>query len=103
MNPNELMQTNPLLSDRVRLAIMATLAGTKEEVDFKTLLDRLELTKGNLSSHIRKLEEAGLVEVHKSFVDRKPLTTYSVSAKGRDEIRGYLAKVEAILQNAMGR
>ncbi|HEX4922982.1 MAG TPA: transcriptional regulator [Bdellovibrionales bacterium] len=103
MNPHDLMQTNPLLSDRVRLAIMALLTGSKDEVDFKTLLDRLELTKGNLSSHMRKLEEAGLVDVHKSFVDRKPLTTYSVSAKGREEIRNYLAKVEAVLQSAMGR
>jgi DNA-binding transcriptional ArsR family regulator len=90
-------QTHPLLSDRVRLAIMASLAAASEPLDFNSLLKSLELTKGNLSSHMRKLEEAGLVCVHKEFVGRRPRTTYSCSESGQREVQRYLEQVEKLL------
>lgn len=92
------MTINPLLADRARLAIMANLALAGGSVDFNTLLEELQLTKGNLSSHIRKLEEAGLVAVDKKFVDRKPRTTYVCTKAGKTEIRHYLSTVEALLK-----
>lgn len=103
MDPITLItQTHPLLSDRVRLAIMASLAAASEPIDFNTLRASLELTKGNLSSHMRKLEEAELVEVHKEFVGRRPRTTYSCSESGKREVRRYLEHVEKLLAASKG-
>lgn len=93
------MNIHPLLADRARLAIMANLSLAGGPVDFNTLLEELQLTKGNLSSHIRKLEEAGLVTVHKSFVDRKPRTTYVCTKTGKTEMQHYLSTIEALLKN----
>lgn len=87
-----------LLADRVRLAIVATLAASALPVDFNTLLDALDLSKGNLSSHIRKLEEGGLVEVTKSFVDRKPHTTYTCTPRGLRDLEDYLDRLDALLR-----
>lgn len=99
MKPADLLNLNPLLADRVRLAIMANLSLVGGPVDFNTLLEELQLTKGNLSSHIRKLEEAELITVHKEFVDRKPRTTYVCTNKGKAEMRHYLSTIEALLKN----
>ncbi len=95
---NFLASTHALLSDRVRLAIMATLAAATEPMEFTVLLDTLQLTKGNLSGHSQKLEVAGLIEINKAFVDRKPRTTYRCTDLGRREIRNYLSKVERLLR-----
>lgn len=93
------MNIHPLLADRARLAIMANLSLAGGPVDFNTLLEELQLTKGNLSSHIRKLEEAGLVAVHKAFVDRKPRTTYVSTRAGKAEMQHYLSTIEALLKH----
>ena len=98
MDLKDLLDLNPLLTDKVRLALMATLATSDEPMDFSSLLESLELTKGNLSSHMRKLEDGGLVKVQKEFLDRKPRTTYACSAKGRREMKKYLKKLEALIQ-----
>ncbi|MBN2493282.1 MAG: transcriptional regulator [Deltaproteobacteria bacterium] len=103
MKPVDLLtKTHPLLADRVRLAIMATLAAVPEPVDFNTLLASLELTKGNLASHVRRLEQAGLIEVHKEFIDRKPRTTYRCTSEGLAEVKNYLEKVETLLTPIQG-
>ena len=63
MNPVELLtSTHALLAHQVRLTIMATLASTTEPTEFIELLNTLNLTKGNLSAHTQKLEEAGLIQ-----------------------------------------
>ncbi len=99
MKPAELLtSTHALLADRVRLTIMATLAATTEPIEFSALLDNLSLTKGNLSSHVQKLEEAGLIKVKKEFVWRKPRTTYLCTNLGRQEVRNYLSKIELLLK-----
>lgn len=101
MKPAELMaSTHALLSDRARLMIMATLAATREPMEFSALLDTLQLTKGNLSGHAQKLEEAGLIRVKKEFVERKPRTTYLCTELGRREVRNYLSKVERLIKQA---
>lgn len=99
MKASDLLNVNPLLADRVRLAIMANLAMAGGPVDFNTLLEELELTKGNLSSHMRKLEEAELIAVHKEFVGRKPRTSYVCTKKGKTEMRHYLNTIEALLKS----
>ena len=98
MDPIELINESPILADRIRLAILATLSSSKEPVDFMSLVNRLELTKGNLSTHLRKLEDAKLIKVTKEFIDRKPKTTYTCTQKGRKEMTNYLTKVESLLK-----
>lgn len=98
MKATDLLNVNPLLVDRVRLAIMAHLALAGGPVEFNTLLEELELTKGNLATHLRKLEEAELITVHKEFVGRKPRTTYVCTARGKKEMRSYLSTIEALLK-----
>ena len=78
-----------VIHGRVRLGIMAALSGV-ESADFGTLKARLQTTDGNLSVHLRKLEEAGYVAVTKRFVGRKPLTEASMTAPGRKAFVAYL-------------
>jgi len=102
MKPVELLTgTHGLLSDRVRLAIMASLAAVSEPVDFNTLLESLSLTKGNLASHIKKLEEGKLLSVKKEFIGRKTRTSYRCTSLGRQEVKNYLEKVESLLKGSL--
>ncbi len=98
MKTSDLLNVNPILVDRVRLTIMANLAIADGQVDFNTLLQELELTRGNLSTHMRKLEQAEFIEIRKGFVGRKPKTTYVCTKQGKKEIKNYLATVEAVLK-----
>ncbi|WP_269515393.1 winged helix-turn-helix domain-containing protein [Brevundimonas subvibrioides] len=78
-----------VIHGRVRLGIMAALSGV-ESADFGTLKARLQTTDGNLSVHLRKLEEAGFVLVTKRFVGRKPLTEAAMTEDGRKAFVAYL-------------
>lgn len=93
-----LINLHPLLSDRVRLAIMAMLAGAKKDVDFTSLLTTLQLSRGNLSTHLRRLEEAGFIKGKKEFIDRKPRSSYRCTERGHKEIKLYLESVSAALK-----
>jgi DNA-binding MarR family transcriptional regulator len=94
----DLLNVDPLLIDRVRLAIMAALNASKHPLEFMEILTALELSRGNLAGHVKKLEAGGFIEVHKEFVDRKPRTTYRCTPKGKKEFRRYLDNMEAMLQ-----
>ena len=99
MNGRELVGFETVLNDKVRLSILVTLAAAREPIDFSTLREELQLTRGNLSSHIRRLEEAKLVSVNKEFVDRKPRTTYVCTDLGRRELSEYLSKIEMLIKS----
>lgn len=102
MEAKTLFQMHPLLSDRIRLAAMVTVASSPEPIDFNSLMSKLEVvTKGNLSVHLRKLEDAGLLQVTKEHVDRKPRTTFSCTKLGRAEIKKYLEQVEQVLRGSL--
>jgi DNA-binding MarR family transcriptional regulator len=75
---------------------MAYLSGA-ETADFNTLKTRLQTTDGNLSVHLRKLEEAGFVAVTKSFIGRKPLTQASLTEDGRAAFVAYLDAMAGLL------
>lgn len=90
---------NPAFDNRFRLGIMALLCG-EPRVEYNTLLDLLGMSKGNLASHLRVLEQEGFVEVHKSFVDRKSRTTYNITEAGRAAWRGQLDALNALLVSA---
>ena len=92
-------QIDEVIHGRVRLGIMAFLAGG-EAADFTTLKTRLQLTDGNLSVHLRKLEDAGYVEVSKSFVGRKPLTQARITPAGREAFVRYLDAMGKLVAEA---
>ena len=98
MKTSELLDVHPLLFDRVRLSIMAHLSLAKAAVDFNALIEALGLTKGNLSTHVGKLESQGLIKIEKAFIGKKPHTTYRCTAKGKKEIKKYLSTIESVLR-----
>ncbi|HKR07431.1 MAG TPA: transcriptional regulator [Bacteroidia bacterium] len=82
---------------RVRLGIMSVLI-VNDTAEFKTLKELLELTDGNLSSHLTALEKAGYIQVKKQFIDRKPNTTYSVTKQGRKAFEDHLKVLETLIK-----
>jgi len=85
-----------VIHGRLRLGVMAYLADA-EVADFTELKAALDATQGNLSIHLRKLEEAGYVEIEKSFLGRKPLTRLRMTAKGRKAFADYLAALDKLV------
>lgn len=85
-----------VIHGRIRLGVMAYLS-TVGTADFNELKARLQATDGNLSVHLRKLEDAGYVEVEKSFVGRKPLTRVSLSDAGRAAFVKYLDAMQKLV------
>ena len=85
-----------ILHSRVRLAIVAFLAGANT-ADFNAIRDATKTTDGNASIHLRKLEDAGYITVEKRFVARKPQTLYSLTARGRRALLDYVAHLETLL------
>lgn len=82
-------QIDEVIHGRVRLGIMAYLAGV-DSANFNELKEKLQTTDGNLSVHLRKLEDAGFVAVSKSFQGRKPVTRASMTEAGRRAFVAYL-------------
>ncbi len=95
-NPSEV---NKLIHAPIRLGIM-TILNSAKKVNFIYLREKLDVTDGNLSSHMEKLEKAGYVNVKKTFVDKKPNTVYSITEKGKKAFRGYLEHLEKILEES---
>lgn len=88
-----------VIHGRLRLGIMAYLADA-EAADFTELKDVLDATQGNLSVHLRKLEEAGYVAIDKSFVNRKPLTRVRMTPEGRKAFAAYLEAIAKLVGDA---
>ncbi len=97
MNPEPFLQLDRVIHEKGRLAIMSALAASTE-LSFTELRDLLNMTDGNLTSHVRTLQEAGYVAVAKSFQDNRPLTTCSLTAKGRKTFAEYISLLEQIVQ-----
>ncbi len=85
-----------VIHGRVRLGIVSALA-VEESLTFNELKERLETSDGNLSVHARRLEEAGYIEVTKSFEGRLPRTDYRLTADGRKALERYLDHMEALI------
>ncbi len=92
-------ELDPIIHQPVRLRIVASLAALHEteSAEFTFLRDTLDLTDGNLGSHVRKLEEEGYLVVEKMFVQRKPRTFVALSDKGRKAFKEHVAALEGIL------
>ena len=84
--------------NRLRLGIMAILM-VNEKVDFNTLKDLLDISDGNLASHIKALEKHELILVEKQFVGRKPKTTYAATELGRRSFKKHLDGLNNLIKN----
>ena len=93
----DITRIDEIIHGRVRLGIMAVLAGA-DRADFNTLKARLRTTDGNLSVHLRKLEDAGFVAVTKRFEGRKPLTEASMTPAGRKAFVAYLDAMQGLVR-----
>ncbi len=97
MNAEPFLQLDRVIHEKGRLAIMSMLAASPE-LSFTELRDALAMTDGNLTTHIRALQETGYVSVAKSFQNRRPLTTCSLTAAGRKAFAEYINLLERIVQ-----
>ena len=88
---------DPVLTSRVRLAILTALISLGK-AEFMDLTGLLKLSKGNLSVHGRKLEEAGYLEVKKKFVGRKPQTTFQITVKGRRALEAHVRQLKRLIE-----
>lgn len=88
---------NKEFDHRVRLGIMSILM-VQQQVDFNAMKQALELTDGNLSSHVAALEKAGYVVVEKTFIGKKPRTTYSATQAGKDAFTEHIQALEKIIK-----
>lgn len=94
---NPILNLNKAFESRIRLGVMSVLL-VNDEVDFTTMKELLDLSDGNLASHISALEKMEYVKVHKQFVGKKPNTTYSVTDLGRQSFRQHLDALESLLK-----
>ena len=90
-------EVDRIIHEPARLTIVALLSGARE-ADFLFLQRESGLTKGNLSSHLMKLEEAGYVEIEKTFRGKLPLTLARLTAKGRAAFQGYRKTMNGLLR-----
>jgi len=86
---------NRLVHEPARLAILTALAAC-EKADFVFLRNLTGLTKGNLSSHLARLEEADLVEIEKTFEGKQPVTYISLTGEGRDMLEAYWKRFDQV-------
>ncbi len=89
-----------VIHGRVRLGVMAYLTGTGRTADFGELKGKLNTTDGNLSVHLTKLEEAGYVDIEKTYAGKKPLTRVHLTEAGREAFARYLEALNALLAPA---
>lgn len=84
-----------VIHEPARLRILTILSGV-DMTDFSFLLNTLGLTKGNLSSHMDKLDKAGYVEIHKTFNGRVPHTDFRITDDGREALAAYWHSIDEI-------
>jgi DNA-binding MarR family transcriptional regulator len=96
MGLHDLGRIDEVIHGRMRLGIMVYLADA-ETAEFTELKTVLEATQGNLSVHLKKLEEAGYVSISKSFRDNKPLTQASITPAGRKAFAAYLEALGGLI------
>jgi DNA-binding transcriptional ArsR family regulator len=94
-----LSSLNRLVHEPARLAILTALAAC-EEADFVFLLNITGLTKGNLSSHLSKLEQGGLVEIRKVFERQQPVTYLRLTPEGREGLKEYWGRIDQVRRSA---
>nr|NQU93642.1 transcriptional regulator [Bacteroidota bacterium] len=89
---------NKAFESRIRLGIMSVMM-VNDWVDFNTLKQLLDITDGNLASHLKALEDKGLIKMKKQFIGRKPRTSYQVSETGRNLFVQHIEALESLINN----
>lgn len=95
---NPIEHLNRIFDSRVRLGIMSALM-VNTEVNFNELKELIQVTDGNLASHLKTLEETGYLKVKKGFIGRKTNTTYAVTKAGEKAFKSHLDALEQIIKN----
>ena len=95
---NILANINRAFENRIRLGIMSVLV-VNTSMDFISLREILEVTDGNLASHLRALEEYGYITMEKKFINRKPNTTYTITSEGADSFKSHIRALEELIKN----
>ena len=90
-------QFDKAFENRIRLQIMSVLVANSN-YDFNSLKDLLQVTDGNLASHIKALEKEAYISVTKSFIGRKPNTQYAVTKKGKEAFKKHLQALEFLIR-----
>lgn len=93
---NIINNLNKLFDSRVRLGIMSALV-VNEEVNFNELKELLNITDGNLASHLKALEENNIIKVEKGFIGRKTNTTYKVTRQGEKAFKAHIEALEKMI------
>ena len=94
---NPIGNLNKVFDSRIRMGVMSILL-INEEVNFNDLKQLLELTDGNLASHLTNLEENGYIKVHKGFIGRKTNTTYSITRAGERAFKEHIEALENMIK-----
>ncbi len=97
MKDFDYQKIDDIIHSRIRLAIMSVLISV-DNADFTHIKKLVKTTDGNLSIHLRKLEEANYLTVSKSFKDRKPQTTYKLTKQGIKAFNDYVNKLEELIK-----
>jgi DNA-binding MarR family transcriptional regulator len=97
VNPEPFLQIDRVIHEKGRLAIMSMLAASPE-LSFTEMRDALGMTDGNITTHIRTLQEAGYLSVTKSFQNNRPLTTCAMTAAGKKAFTNYINLLEQIIR-----
>jgi DNA-binding MarR family transcriptional regulator len=97
---NYIADLNKAFESRVRLGIMSILL-VNEIVDFGTLKEQLQLTDGNMASHLAALEKAQYIRITKKFVGKKPNTTYAVTDDGKEAFNLHIDALEKLIQKTI--
>ncbi len=99
MATNKQNDIDEIIHQRTRLSIMASLAGV-DSLDFNELKADLQLTDGNLSTHLSQLDKAGYINITKKFKAKKPKTIVTISAQGRIALKNYINMLQSLLDKA---
>jgi DNA-binding MarR family transcriptional regulator len=99
VNPELFLQLNRVIHEKGRLAIMSALAAAPE-LTFTELRDLLDMTDGNLTTHIRTLQQEGFVSVAKSYQNNRPLTSCALTAAGRKAFAQYIDLLDRIVRQS---
>ena len=95
---NPINGLNKVFDNRIRLGVMSVLM-VNEEVNFNDLKQMLEVTDGNLATHLVNLEDNGYIKVHKGFIGRKTNTTYAITTSGKKAFKLHLDALEKMIRS----
>ena len=95
---NPIEHLDKVYDSRIRLGIMSVLM-VNEWVDFNSFKELLDITDGNLASHLKALEKRKLISINKQFVGRKPKTSYKATQEGRNSFQNHLDALEKIIKD----